>query len=59
MLKVILFIIWLISFALWIFFIIEMSLNNNNNELRNKYCLYMWIACTVMNIANLLIQFIF
>ena len=59
MLKVILFIIWLISFALWIFFITEMSLNNNNNELRNKYCLYMWIACAVMNIANLLIQFIF
>lgn len=59
MLKVILFIIWLISFAFWIFFIIEMNLNKNNYELRNKYCCYMWIACTVMNIINLLIQFIF
>lgn len=59
MLKVILFIIWLISFAFWIFFITKMSLNKNNYELRNKYCCYMWIACAVMNITNLLIQFIF
>lgn len=58
MLKVILFIIWLISFALWIFFIIEMNLNKNNYELRNKYCYYMWIACTVMNIINLLTRVI-
>lgn len=58
MLKVILFILFLISLAFWIFFIIEMSLNNNNNELRNKYCRYMWIACAIMNIINLLIQVI-
>ena len=55
MLKVILFIFFLISFAFWIFFITEMSLNKNNYELRNKYCRYMWIACAVMNIINLLI----
>ena len=59
MLKVILFILWLISLAFWIFFIIKMSLNKNNYELKNKYCHYMWIACAVMNITNLLIQFIF
>lgn len=58
MLKVILFILFLISFAFWIFFITEMSLNKNNYELRNKYCRYMWIACTIMNIINLLIQVI-
>lgn len=58
MLKVILFILFLISFAFWIFFIAEMSLNKNNYELRNKYCCYMCIACAVMNIINLLIQII-
>lgn len=58
MLKVIFFILFLISFAFWIFFITEMSLNKNNCELRNKYCRYMWIACAVMNIINLLIQVI-
>lgn len=58
MLKVILFILFLISFAFWIFFIIEMSLNKNNYELKNKYCLYMLIACAIMNIINLLIQVI-
>lgn len=58
MLKVILFILWLISLAFWIFFITEMILEKNNYELRNKYCRYMWIACAVMNIINLLIQVI-
>lgn len=59
MFEVILYIIWLISLALWIFFITEMNLNKNNYELKNKYCIYMWIACAIMNITNLLIQFIF
>lgn len=59
MFEVILYIIWLISLALWIFFITEMNLNKNNYELKNKYCLYMWIACAIMNITNLFIQFIF
>lgn len=59
MFEVILYIIWLISLALWIFFITEMNLNKNNYKLKNKYCLYMWIACAIMNITNLLIQFIF
>lgn len=58
MLKVILFILWLISIAFWIFFITKMILEKNNYELRNKYCHYMWIACAVMNIINLLIQVI-
>lgn len=59
MFEVILYIIWLISLALWIFFITEMNLNKNNYELKNKYCLYIWIACAIMNITNLFIQFIF
>lgn len=59
MFEVILYIIWLISLAFWIFFITEMNLNKNNYELKNKYCLYMWIACAIMNITNLFIQFIF
>lgn len=58
MLKVILFILFLISFAFWIFFITKMILEKNNYELRNKYCSYMLIACAVMNIINLLIQVI-
>lgn len=58
MLKVILFILFLISFAFWIFFITKMILEKNNYELRNKYCSYMLITCAVMNIINLLIQVI-
>ena len=56
MLKVILFILWLISIAFWIFFTTEAILEKNNYELKIKYYLYMWIACATMNILDLFIQ---
>lgn len=58
MLKVILFILWLISLAFWIFFTTKAILEKNNYELKIKYCIYMWIACAIMNIITLLIQVI-
>ena len=54
MLKVILFILWLISLAFWIFFTTEAILEKDNYELKIKYCIYMWIACVTMNIMTLL-----
>ena len=54
MLKVILFILWLISLVFWIFFTTEAILEKNNYELKIKYCIYMWIACVTMNIMTLL-----
>lgn len=58
MLKVILFILWLISIAFWIFFITKMILEKNNYELKIKYCILMWIAYATMNIITVLIQVI-
>ena len=58
MLKVILFILWLISIAFWIFFITKMILEKNNYELKIKYCILMWIAYANMNIITVLIQVI-
>ena len=55
MLKVIFFILWLISLAFWIFFTTEAILEKNNYELKIKYCLYMWIAYVTMNIIALFI----
>ena len=55
MLKVILFILWLIFLAFWIFFTTEAILEKNNYELKIKYYLYTWIACVTMNIIGLLI----
>lgn len=58
MLKVIFFILWLISLTFWIFFITKMILEKNNYELKIKYCLLMWIAYATMNIITVLAQVI-
>lgn len=56
MLKVILFICWIISCISWLYFFYKIF-NTKNKDKASEYMTYMWISVAVMNIFALLIKF--